>query len=308
MKNPKAMAAVEAVRTNTHGATQVFQWRALISVVVALSFLLMLVSGIGLWVAPPGRIANWTDWTIFGLRKSEWANLHLWFGLVFVTASGFHLALNWRPLLGYFKSRLTRHLGFRREWLTAVLLCAALFAGTRMEIPPFSSLLAFTEEIRGSWEAKTVRPPIPHAELLTLSELAQQADVSLTNALARLTAGGIKDASPEMRVAELARHNQVSAQQVYEAITAQRNGERRIGPGESGGGADGGFGRWTLAAFCQEEGIDLQTAQSRLKADGIEASASLTLREIAAKKGYQSPREVLEIIRGDANLEIRCPP
>lgn len=120
MKNPKAMAAVEAVRTNTHGATQVFQWRALISVVVALSFLLMLVSGIGLWVAPPGR--------------------------------------------------------------------------------------------------------------------------------------------------------------------------------------------WALAAFCQEEGIDLQTAQSRLKADGIEASASLTLREIAAKKGYQSPREVLEIIRGDANLEIRCPP
>ncbi|HOP98713.1 MAG TPA: DUF4405 domain-containing protein [Verrucomicrobiota bacterium] len=292
MKTPNAMAAAEAVHTDTHRATHAFRWRALISVVVALAFLLMVVSGIGLWVSPPGRIANWTDWTIFGLGKHEWADLHICFAIVFVIASGFHLALNWRPLLGYFKSKLTRHLGFRREWIAALIVCGVVFAGTRREIPPFSTFLEFTKRVQGSWEQKSARPPIPHAELLTLSELAQQADVSLTNALALLAESGIKDATPEMRVAELARHNQISAQRVYEAITAEGKGEQRIGPG-------GGFGRLTLAAFCQEEGIDLQTAQSRLKANGIEASASLTIREIAAKKGYQRPREVLEVIRGD---------
>ena len=212
--------AMKVTPSDNHRAAHAFQWRALISVFVALAFLLLLVSGTGLWVAPPGRIANWTDWTIFGLRKREWANLHLWFGLMFVISSGFHLALNWRPLLGYFKSKLTRQLGFRREWLAAALLCAAIFAGTRMELPPFSSLLAFTEEIRESWETKSERPPISHAELLTLRELAKQADISLTNALAGLAARGIKDASPEMRVAELPQNHQVPAQQLYQLMTA----------------------------------------------------------------------------------------
>jgi len=300
MKKPNATLGREASQPDTNHVRPSFQWRALTSVVVMLSFLLLMVSGVGLWVAPPGRIANWTDWRILGLRKGEWANLHLWFGVLFVMASGVHLALNWRPLLGYFKSKVTRQLGFRREWLTAGILCAAVFAGTRMEIPPFSSLLAFTEDLRGSWEKKSQAPPIPHAELLTVSELAEKGDVSLTNALARLAARGIKDASPEMRVAELADRNRVPALQLYEIMTAaaDHGGQRTGQGGGRAGGAGGGFGRWTLAAFCQKEGIDLQTAQRRLEAEGIKASANQTLREIAANGGYQKPFEILEVIRG----------
>jgi hypothetical protein len=220
--------------------------------------------------------------------------------LVFVVASGFHLALNWRPLLGYFKSKVTRHLGFRREWLTASLLCTLIFVGTRMEIPPFSSLLAFTEDIRGSWEAKNARPPIPQAELLTVSELAQQAGVNLTNALARLAARGIKDVLPELRVAELARRNKIPAQQLYAIMTEARNGKQTLGQGHPRGQRGGdGVGRWTLAAFCEAEGINLQTAERRLEAQGIKASPNLTLREIAAGGGYERPHEILEIIRAD---------
>jgi hypothetical protein len=53
-------------------------------VVVALSFLALAISGAVLWVSPPGRIANWTDWAMLGLRKSEWIDLHIWFALLFV--------------------------------------------------------------------------------------------------------------------------------------------------------------------------------------------------------------------------------
>ncbi len=280
-------------------AAHAFQWRALISVMLTLSFLLLVVSGVGLWVAPPGRIANWTDWTIFGLRKSEWADLHMWFGFAFVVASVFHLVLNWRPLLSYFKGKLNRQFTLRREWLAAGILCTAIFAGTRLAIPPFSTLLAFTEGIRQSWEKKSERPPIPHAELLTLSELAKQADINLTNALARLAEHGIKDASPEIRMAELAKRNQMPAQRLYEIITAAQNGQGPSGSGGgSGGGAGGGFGRLTLMAFCEQEGIELQAAQARLEAKGIKVSAGQTLREIAAGSGYQSPQEILKVIRG----------
>lgn len=301
MRNPDIISASNALPTATPHSAPAFQWRALVSVVVMLSFLMMLVSGVGLWVAPPGRIANWTDWTIFGLRKGEWADLHLWFGLVFVVASGFHVVLNWRPLLGYFKSKLTRQFGFRREWIAALLLCAAVFGGTRLDIPPFSMLLVFTEDIRESWEIQNQRPPIPHAELLAVRELAEQAGVSLTNAIARLAARGIKGASPEIRVADLAERNHVPAQQLYKIMTAQEGAqEKGVGQGRgSGAGAGGGFGRRTLAAFCQEEGIALQAAQKRLESKGIHASGNQTLREIAEHGGYEKPFEVLEVIRGN---------
>lgn len=300
MRNPDIISPIKAPPSPSLHSAPAFQWRALVSVVVMLSFLLMIISGVGLWIAPPGRIANWTDWTVFGLRKGEWADLHLWFGVVFVVASGFHVVLNWRPLLGYFKSKLTRQFGFRREWLAALLLCAMVFGGTRLEFPPFSTLLVFTEDIRESWERQSQRPPIPHAELLAVNELAEQAGVSLTNVLARLAASGIKDVSPEMRVADLAERNHISAQQLYTLMTAQEGEqEQRVGQGGGrSGGAGGGLGRRTLAAFCREEGIDLQTAQKRLESKGIQASGNQTLREIAENGGYEKPFEVLEVIRG----------
>ena len=76
-----------------------FQWRALISVLVALGFLMLAVTGMVLFIAPPGRVANWTDWSILGLRKSEWGAVHIWFGLLFLAVSVWHLALNWRTML-----------------------------------------------------------------------------------------------------------------------------------------------------------------------------------------------------------------
>ena len=38
-----------------------FRWRALVSLLVASGFLVMAVTGIMLYVSPPGRVANWTD-------------------------------------------------------------------------------------------------------------------------------------------------------------------------------------------------------------------------------------------------------
>jgi hypothetical protein len=80
----------------------------------------------------------------------------------------------------------------RWEWLGAVVFCAAFFAAVRLELPPFSSFLAYTGDLRESWAMKNERPPIPHAELLTLRELAEKAGVELTNVMTRLKASGIK--------------------------------------------------------------------------------------------------------------------
>lgn len=294
-----------------------FAWRSMTSVLIAASFLVLVLSGVILFVSPPGRIANWTNWTILGLRKHDWIGLHVWFSVLFLLVAIVHLVFNWRPMLNHFKDRLTRRVGFRWEWLLALAICGGVWAGTRAGLPPFSSLLAFSERVKESWDQPRERAPIPHAELLTLAELVQKAGVAMTTATNRLAAKGITNVTAEIVVQELASQNARSAQQIYQALLAepargrtgaghgQGQGQGRGGfggggfggGGGGGGGAGGGPGRKTLTQFCADEGIDLQTALARLEAKGLKANSNLTMREIAVDNGYSRPYELIDLIR-----------
>jgi hypothetical protein len=278
------------------------------SVLIAASFLVLVASGTILFVSPPGRIANWTNWNILGLRKHDWIALHVWFSVLFLLMAVVHLIFNWRPMLNNFKDRMTRRVGFRWEWLVALVICAGVYAGTRAGVPPFSSLLAFSERVKESWDQPRERAPIPHAELLTLTELAQKAGVEFAAATNRLAGNGITNCTADIVVQELAALNARSAQQIYQAMLAEPargasgqshgKGQGRGGFGGGGGGAGGGPGRKTLTQFCADEAIDLEDALARLQAKGLKASADLTMREIAVNNGYSRPYEVIDIIRG----------
>ena len=268
------------------------------SVLVTTSFLILVFSGLILFLSPPGRVANWTNWAILGLRKQEWIGLHIWFSLLFLLVALVHVFFNWRPLVNYFKNRVTRRVGFRWEWLAALAICGGVYLGTRAGVPPFSSLLAFNERVKESWDQPLRRAPIPHAELLTLAELAQKAGVDLAAATNRLQAKGIQGATAEIVVQQLAQNNARSAQQIYEALSASAKVEVGHGEGQGGGGgAGGGPGRKTLTEFCGDEGLDLKVALARLQAKGMKASTNQTLREIAVNNGYSRPYELLAILR-----------
>jgi len=280
-----------------------FAWRAMTSVLITVSFIILVLSGVMLFVSPPGRIANWTNWNILSLTKKDWIAVHVCFATLFLVVSIFHLAFNWRPLVSYFKDRLTRQFGFRWEWLVALVICGAVYAGTRLNVPPFSTLLTFNEQVKESWDNPRERAPIPHAELLTLSDLAQKVGVDMATVTNRLQARGITGCSADIVVQQLADKNRISSQQLYELIVAEpaRNGVGRgqgQGEGRGGGaGIGGGMGFKTLTQFCADEGIPLTNALSRLQARGIMASSEQTLREIAVNNGYSRPYEILVILR-----------
>jgi uncharacterized membrane protein YgcG len=298
-------------------AYRAFVGRTFTSVFLAACFLGALLSGAILFLSPPGRIANWTDWTVGGLTKHQWSSLHVSFSAVFLLVAAFHVFFNWRPLVSYFKDRVTRRVGLRLEWVTAVV--AALLVGWSavVSLPPFGWLLAAGESLKQSWDRPAERAPIPHAELLTLSELASKAGVELTTATERLKAAGIQGLSPDIVVEALARANQVPAQRVYEILQGTtgaggrgagrgRGGDGEGGPGVGGGAGGGGAGHggglgWkTLEQVCADEQLVLADVQSRLKARGITATPGQTLREIATGHGYERPFELVEIIRGSA--------
>ena len=73
--------------------------RKIASLTAALSFIVMLLTSIILYIVPQGRIAYWADWRLWGLTKEQWGNIHINTGILFLTALGFHIYYNWKPIL-----------------------------------------------------------------------------------------------------------------------------------------------------------------------------------------------------------------
>lgn len=306
-------------------ANRQFNWRAFVSVLTAISFVGMTFSGVILFVVPPGRIANWSGWTLIGLTKHQWIALHLWFSLIFVAASVWHLWLNWRPFVGYFKNKVSKAFALRGEWTVALILCVVVLLATLAGVRPFSSLSEWNESIKHSWDDPGRRGPIPHAELMTLTELAKYVeDVDVDTMLGNLKAQGIEVASGAAVVGELAEEHGTTPQQLYDIAVGRTGPGRGRGGGARGGFGGGGrreetsagqsehlgspagrgFGRMTVSQYCDEIGLDEATALQSLRAAGFKASADTTMREIADAAGVH-PSEVRRILTDTGTGELQ---
>jgi hypothetical protein len=215
---------------------------------------------------------------------------------VFMVATIVHIYLNWRPLVSYLKNRASQSFALRAEWLTAVLIYGLITIGTLAEMRPFSSLLAWNEAIKHSWDDSQRRAPVPHAELLTLAELANQVDgVTLESVIENLQAKGVQVESPETVVGDLAMAHNLTPHELYTIAV----GETAVGRGHGGGRGSGrggpgraqehsggrGIGRMSLRQYCTDNRLDLDAAKEKLHKAGLEPSEEKTLREIADTGG-----------------------
>ncbi len=56
------------------------------------------VTGIGMYLAPSGKIAKATSWTFLGLDRHSLGNVHTYLGFSMLAIGLLHLTLNWKPL------------------------------------------------------------------------------------------------------------------------------------------------------------------------------------------------------------------
>ena len=75
--------------------------RKIVSLTALTSFLLTIVTSVVLYIAPQGRIAYWSDWHLLGLTKTQWGNLHINLGTLFLIALCVHIYYNWKPITAY---------------------------------------------------------------------------------------------------------------------------------------------------------------------------------------------------------------
>lgn len=272
-----------------------FQFRAFVSVLTGFSFLVVTLSGVVLFFSPQGRIANWSDWTFWGVDKHQWGDLHTCFSALFVLAAAAHIWLNRRPLITYFAAKIQTARTFRIEWIAAAALCGLFVWGSWRPFMPFSSLLDLGARFKYRTVALEEKPPIPHAELLTIAELANQADMETETLLQRLRAHQIEAESSDI-FGDVAEKAGLSPSALFTIAQGKADSPRsETGGRQQRGGQGGGFGQQTLARLCEQMNLTPEEGIARLNAAGIEAAADDTIRGIAENNQIR-PSEIRQLL------------
>ncbi len=274
-----------------------FSWRGFVTFGLFFSFFIMTVSGVILYIAPPGRVAHWSEWTLWGLSKEGWQSMHTNFSLMFLILGIFHLfSINWKAFLGHIRSRVTRSLNRTWEMVLATLLTLAIFFGVIFNIPPFKTIMDWGEQFTESWEEEDSSPPIPHAELYAFTDFSREIlKMSPDSARAILEGQGIKIDSMNQVLRDIAAANELSPADLYRffgrsdtEVEKKRQGAVIIRGGN-------GIGRKSLQQIGDEYGIPPEDLVNALKKEGFKAGEEDILKDIADKYGV-SPSEILDIL------------
>jgi len=250
--------------------------RKWIDLLLFYSTVIIIISGIVLYIMPHGRVAYFTGWSFLGLDKDNWGDLHVIFGLFMAIVIIWHIVLNWKTMKKYL---------FQKESLIALAITAIISLGAIFSIQPFKSIIDLEENIKNSWEEAKVDIPMAHAELLSISELSQKLNIPLKQATTNLKNAKIKfDINQTLKT--IAKNNNTTPNKIYEIIKKPIVFK----------GMGSGLGKKTLKQVCNENNIDINRCLKILKKHNIDAKPNQTLKEIAFPNNL-TPIDVADLIK-----------
>lgn len=274
--------------------------RSLTAFLVTWAFLILTVSGIVLYIVPQGRIAYWVHWSLLGLGKTQWGNLHMVFGGLFIATGILHLYFNWKPFKKYLADRVSGHLQIKRELLLSLLISLLILVGAVANLPPVSWVFDLNERVKDSWvSSPELEPPFGHAEAISLAALARRTNLDLAKALAELAARGIRLNGKQDTLEQIARGNGTTPMAIWQHIrhfekepSVQSEAPMTALDVEARY-AGSGIGRKTVAEVAQSVGIDPGLAHQRLRAAGLQAGEDEQLKTLAEQQGLE-PMDLLK--------------
>jgi hypothetical protein len=277
-------------------AKKTFNYRVFTSFTLTLAFLMLLISGIVLYISPAGRVANWTSWNIWGLSKTQWTNLHLTFMVIFIITGVLHLFyFNWKLFWSYLKTKTPAGFKFKPEMSAAIILFIVLVVGTQLKIPPMSTVAYFGEIFSESWEENQIKAPVSQAELLTVQQYAATIQEPIDNVMAVLKTNGYEANGPDHVLAELAAKYNMAPSDIDKLFKTETN-EYPSGVKSSAGS---GLGKLTLAGMAKQLNMTQDEALEKLKHRGVvQAKPNQTLKEIAEANG-KSPQDIMTMLDPD---------
>ena len=267
--------------------------RKITSLTALLSFIGMVATSLVLYIEPHGRVAYWSDWTLLGLDKTRWGDLHINMGLLFLLCLSLHIYYNWKAIVAYLKNKARQLRIFTPDFNVALVLTLAILVGTLLAVPPFNWPLLLNTHLKDAASAKYGEPPYGHAELSPLRQLARRTGLDLPAAVAALKTAGIRFDSEQETLQDIARQNERSPQDIFQIM------QKAAAPAPAQGlpvNPPPGTGNKTLAALCQTYALPVAELTQALQGSGLKIQPELTVKEIGANNGL-SPMAVYDAIR-----------
>lgn len=269
--------------------------RKIISLTMLLSFVSCILTSVVLYIVPEGRVAYWSEWHLWGLSKTEWGNLHITLGFLFLVAGLFHLLYNWNVVVAYMKNKAREVRVFTASFNVALILTLVVGLGTYWQIPPMSTVLNIGHAFKDAAARKYGEPPYGHAELSPLSSFFKKAEIDPAKAKELFTKAGIVIENEQQAIAAIAARNHMTPKALYEIIKSASTATAEtlaVFPDEPAPG----FGQKTLADICTLYNLQSEMIIQGLAREKINARPEQTIREIAGS-AKMDPHAFFAILR-----------
>ncbi len=274
--------------------------RKITSLTLLLSFGLCILTSVILFIVPHGRVAYWSNWQLWGLNKTQWSNLHINLGLLFLLTGILHTYYNWKPITAYLKDSARRMKLFTINFNLALILTLAVGLGTYFQVPPLSTVQKLSESIKIRASIKFGEPPYGHAELSSLKMLAQRIDLDLAHSIELLRQAGLKVQNENQTINDIAQKNRLTPKEIYTIIKPTGPAGKAQGKSVFPDFPTPGFGHKKLAELCSQFNLDLQHIIRALSEKGIKAKPEQRIKEIATEN-HKNPMLIFAIIKEAAN-------
>ncbi len=272
-----------------------FRIRGFITLLTASSFIISLISGIILYFTPQGRVAHWTHWTFWQLDKETWAAMHINSSLIFFLIVIFHIYNNWKTLTFYIRRKVSEVAGLKLELIVTLILSFFIVVASIYNLQPFGKIIQWNDDIKNYWANKaSAEPPMPHAELLTVTEFSTKLNIPLETFQKKLSDRGWDFAENET-ILQIAERNQISPADLYKILSTQSSG-RNMASGNLRHG--GGWGRKSIEDVCLSAEKNVNDVLKMLAAKGIQASKNDNIKDVAERYNLR-PVDLVEMIQGE---------
>ena len=264
------------------------------SLTALMSFILLLLTSIILYMTPHGRVAYWSNWKLLGLSKTEWGNIHITTGVLFLLAIFLHIYYNWKPILLYLKNKSRQLKVFTKEFNIALILTLLVALGTYFETPPVFWVIDAADAIKNSASLKYGEPPYGHAELSTLTAFGLKMQLDPKDSMARLKANGFSVDNAGQTISDIAALNQTTPQQIYLAMRPPE--KKNAGVPTLPDSPPPGFGNQSLETICTHYQLNTKSILDALTEKNIIADPGMSIRNIAEQNNI-SPFDVYLVIQ-----------
>ncbi len=271
-------------------------FRRVVSLTLLISLVPLLLTSVVLYIVPEGRVAYWSNWQMLGLSKTQWGDVHINLGWLFLAAGILHLYLNWKPILNYMRSKAKEFKLFTLEFNVGLVLTLFCFIGTLMGIPPLSTILDFGTSFKEAAAEKYGEPPYGHAELSSLKTLATRMGLEPQKVKEELERAGVKFNDPSQSVLDVSEMNNMTPKDVW---TIMQKAKPALNEGEKEPFPDApfpGFGRMKFIDICNTYGLDKERVIEAFAAKDMVVDLEKSIKDVAEEHG-SDPHALFEILR-----------